>query len=656
MSTDIRKLPILLPIVAAAFFLVAVSATAQEDPQQAASSIDTAAESTQQQQFRPVRTDSPRHTFETFLYLANELDQIALEAGLDTASDDRDAYERTLLIVEQARTLIDLSSLPEGSRDEIGSATVTYLIDIFGRIELPDSESIPGVQVAQMPDSWRVPDTPIRIVRILDGPRRGEYLFDADTHRDAPRFYRGVEDLPLRSEAGIESWTQSLPQITGPIIPARIVQTIPEPLKRLWLGTPIWKILTVSLLMILLSALVVLLHRMLSRDEPKSTVAASARRAVTPLVILLIVWRLEPLIAFELNVSGAFWALLSTILTAITYMAAAWLFWWAMQGAFELLTRLRSPDPERVENPLLVVARQGTAIMGSIVILAAGAQAVGLPVYSIAAGLGIGGLAVALSIRPTLENLIGGVMLYLDQPVRVGDFCTFGDKAGTVERIGIRTIKIRARDRTLITVPNALFADMQLTNWAHCDKMLINATLGLRFETETDQLRYLLVKLREMFHAHPRIESETVRIRFAGFGASSMDVSIRVYALTRDWNEFFAVREDVFLRANDIVTDSGASLAFPSQTLYMTGAQAPDSELANAAVSEVESWRKTGQLPFPSLSASRMDELEGSLDWPPRGSMDAALQEPEAAEPLSAKVDEEQEDGESAKPGTNRST
>ncbi len=167
-------------------------------------------------------------------------------------------------------------------------------------------------------------------------------------------------------------------------------------------------------------------------------------------------------------------------------------------------------------------------IATGLAIVFAGANELGVPLLPLVASLGVGGLAVALAARPTLENLIGGIILYVDRPVRVGDFCSFGDHEGTVERIGVRSTQIRARDRTVITIPNATFADMEIINWARCDQMLILATIGLRYETKLDQLRYVLAKLREMFIAHPKIDNNTVRIRFVGYGSSSLDIQIRV--------------------------------------------------------------------------------------------------------------------------------
>ncbi len=167
--------------------------------------------------------------------------------------------------------------------------------------------------------------------------------------------------------------------------------------------------------------------------------------------------------------------------------------------------------------------------------------------------------------------------------------------------------------------------------------MLIGTTIGLRYETSSDQLRYVTAKCREMLHAHPKIHRDTVRVRFIAYGASSLDIGIRVHALTQDWNEFHAIREDVFLRIKDIVGESGTGFAFPSQTLYMGRDDGLDDILSKKAVKEVETWRKKGKLPFPRLPIERIDELEDTLDYPPRGSVEIGIPEDdmlEASEPL----------------------
>jgi MscS family membrane protein len=390
--------------------------------------------------------------------------------------------------------------------------------------------------------------------------------------------------------------------------------------------------------------LLVLLHRAINRGETNNRLGFLLRRALTPIAILVVVLTLTPIIEYEINVSGAFSEIVHTATTVVIYTTAVWLFWLVVLAIFERLIVFRDLPQESFDTHLWRIGGRVIGIAGSVIIVGAGAQELGLPLYSVVAGLGIGGLAVALAVRPTLENLIGGIMLYLDQPVRVGDFCSFDDKTGTIETIGLRSTRLRALDRTLVTVPNAALADMQLINWAKCDRMLISTTIGLRYETDSDQLRYIMVKFREMLHAHPKIDCDTVRVRFAGYGASSLDIGVRVYALTREWNEFHAIREDIFLRMKDIVEDSGSGFAFPSQTLYMGRDDGLDSERGESAIQEVQSWRRAGKLPFPRLAADKIAQLEGTLDYPPRGSVEIGHPEeemPEVAERLSGEPETE---------------
>ena len=376
---------------------------------------------------------------------------------------------------------------------------------------------------------------------------------------------------------------------------------------------------------------IALLQRILQARTRRSQIGAVTLRAILPLAILGAVTIALPYVSHQINISGTFAEIMEKGETVVAHAAYAWLFWLVVRMLFEWVILSPSIPDQSLDANLLRLVSGVIGIIGAAVILAFGGQAIGLPILSILAGLGIGGLAVALALRPTLENLVGGVMLYIDRPVRVGDFCSFGDQKGTVEGIGIRSTKLRALDRTLISVPNAQFADMQIINWAECDQMLINETIGVRYETEPDQLRYLLARLREMLHSHPRIDSDTVRVRFAGYGSSTLDIDIRVYAETREWNDFFAIREDVFLRIYDIVTAAGTGFAFPSQTLYMARDGGMDAERGDAAKATVDQWRKEGRLPFPRLPRDAIERLEGTLDYPPKGSPETAGEDPQDA-------------------------
>ena len=270
--------------------------------------------------------------------------------------------------------------------------------------------------------------------------------------------------------------------------------------------------------------------------------------------------------------------------------------------------------------PVIDLAEQMAKLVVLILGLLTMLDIVGVNVTALVAGLGVGGIAVALAAQKTVENLFGGLTLIADQPVKVGDFCRFGAQVGTVERIGLRSTRVRTLDRTVVSVPNAEFSNLQLENFAERDRIWLKVALGLRYETTPDQLRHVLVRLRELLYAHPRIDADPARVRFVAFGPYSLDLEIFAYVKTRDYSEFLAVREDLYLRIMDVVAASGTGFAFPSQTLY-SGARGLDADRTRQAEVEVQRWREEGTLPLPEFTAERITGLRDSLDYPPKGSL-----------------------------------
>jgi len=577
-------------------------------------------------QSRPVRTDSPRDTLRTFLRLRDSLEMALLDYRAERSTQ---GAENISLLLAQFRALVDLSQVAQTSRSEMGDGTNAYLLDIFGRVVMPNLDIVPeaGAFEDEGLAQYRIPRTPIRITRIDEGSREGEFLFNARTVHVAPRFYRAIEDLPLRSRLGITSWNTAMPQITGPLIPSAVVLAMPRSLWSLWLDTPIWKVIATILLVLIAALLLVCLHRWLSRIEPDTRIGLLSWRLIRPVSIIAVVGLLPPFIEKQINTSGVFSNVVDTATTVLLYFSVAWLFWLAIRLLFEWIILSPRIGDESLDANLLRLIAGTVGTIGVIVILAYGGQALGLPILSVFAGLGIGGLAIALAIKPTLENLIGGVVLYVDKPVRVDDFCAFGDKMGTVETIGIRSIQLRALDRTLITVPNAQFVDLELVNWAACNQLMMKETIAVRYETTPDQLRYVLAKLREMLQGHPRLNSKKVRARFSGYGNSSLNITIRVYAKTQEWDEFHAIREDILLRIYDVITEAGTGFAFQSHTLYMGKDNGLDEEAGKKAMEQVEAWRRSGQLPFPNPSPEVLESINDTLDFPPRGSPEAALED-----------------------------
>jgi MscS family membrane protein len=186
------------------------------------------------------------------------------------------------------------------------------------------------------------------------------------------------------------------------------------------------------------------------------------------------------------------------------------------------------------------------------------------------AGLGVGGIAIALAAQKTLENVIAGISLIADQAVRVGDTLKLGDIVGTIEDVGLRSTRIRTPDRTIVSLPNGQIANMNLEALSARDKFWFHPRLGLRFETTPVQLRSAMIGIRNMLREHSNVDSLSVRVRFLQFGASSLDLDISAYMSALDWNEFLQIQGELLLNVMDIVQTAGAEIALPSQTMYLT--------------------------------------------------------------------------------------
>jgi MscS family membrane protein len=207
-----------------------------------------------------------------------------------------------------------------------------------------------------------------------------------------------------------------------------------------------------------------------------------------------------------------------------------------------------------------------------------------------------------------------------DEVIRVGDYCRFGDRTGTVEDIGLRSTRIRTDDRTLVAIPNGTLATINVENFTHRDRILFKTNLGVRRETTADHLRWVLAEVRRLIYSHPKVERNTAHVRLTDIAGSALNVEVLGYILTRDSEEFLAIREDLLLRMMEIVEQSGSGLALPSQTLYLGRDAGLEKEKADAAIQEVAQLRHEKQLPFPDFRPEDISSFKGSIEYPPKES------------------------------------
>ena len=609
-----------------------------------------------QDRLRPVDTSNPLATFEGFLDSVNRAHTLitTAEGAGDLTRDDLQAIERTVdSLLQRAALTLDLSEVSDARRADFGIEAALQLKEIFDRMPLPPLDAIPDAQVVDAarsgealalwagdsPLRWRYPNTAIDIVEVTDGDGQGQFLFSAATVRRVADDYAAAEAFPYRL---VQSGTIELQYRSPGLSPGfydhyvsspgdliagasglgQLVSSLPDWMKAVYGGQTLWQWIGLMLSVLAGAIATFVIVVVFRRMAPRRRVLGAWLSALPPVLVAMTVYSLGLFVDESLNVTGAVMAFVAGTATMIILAMVAWTIYTLCQAAATTIIAMRAiKDGTGDATMLRIVSRVvGFLLAGGVLVW--GVRHLGADLIPILAGLGVGGLAVALAAQRTFANLIGSLILFVNKPVKVGDFCRYGDQIGTVEAIGLISTRIRSLERTIVTVPNAEFSEIKIDNFAARDQRLLTTVLQLRYETTPEQMRYVLATLREMLLGHPMVTPEPARVRFSNFGAYSKDLEIFAYLRCRDQDSFCAIKEDIFLRIDQIVADAGAGFAFPSQTAYLTRDQGVDTAKTDDAIRRVEEWRVRGKLPFPEFEEEERERLEDILDYPPKGSPD----------------------------------
>ena len=274
------------------------------------------------------------------------------------------------------------------------------------------------------------------------------------------------------------------------------------------------------------------------------------------------------------NVRGGAYALLRALIT----VAGGWALF-NMAGVFgKYLEELSARTESDLDDHLVPFIRKSLRVF--IVILAGimVIQNLGYSTSGLLASLGIGGMALALASKDTLANVFGSLMIIFDRPFKIGDMVTADKMEGVVEEVGFRSTKIRTRDRSLISVPNSIIANMPIDNITLSNRRRIRMTVGVTYGSTTLQLRDLTARIRSLLRQHPGIDNEGIQVSLTDFGASSLDVLVQCFTITPDWHEYMNIREEICLQIMETVEELGLNFAFPSRTVYLHRAAGDEPE------------------------------------------------------------------------------
>jgi len=609
---------------------------------------------------KPIDSSHPRSTLEGFLESVNSAHALVRTADAALrASPPALSIEEAKAVEHEANNLLrraagalDLSKTPRSLRQDVGLEATLQLKEILDRIPLPPYDTVPGhsrVAAARAGEDgarlvrWRIPNTKIDIVEITEGEREGEFLFSAGTVARIAAEYREVEDVPYR--ALYEPFTATTDEAYGSpgtspgfykfyistpgfLLPqttwlGRIIDASPDWLKTKHLRQALWQWIGLSLCVVIAIGTVIVVIPTVKRltgrlRSPFDDWPPLLAPAAIALVVAFLTWFADT----DLNITGGALTATKAVGTGTVFLMAGWAIYILCKALGELIIRSPRILEESLDASLLRIGARVIGFLAGAWFVIGRLSDLGLDLLPLLAGLGVGGLAVALAAQRTLANFIGGLILYANKPVRIGDFCLFGNDMGTVEHIGLQTTRIRTLERSVISVPNGQFSEMQLTNLAPRDRRLFRTTLQLRYETTPEQMRFVLARLRALLLGHPKVSPDPARVRFVTFSTYSKDVEIFAYLLCQDQNTFLAMQEDLLLRIDDIIGEAGTGFAFPSQTAYLSRDTALDAERGENAEQQVEHWRQQKKLPFPEFAEEERNQLSDTLHYPPEGSPD----------------------------------
>jgi len=261
----------------------------------------------------------------------------------------------------------------------------------------------------------------------------------------------------------------------------------------------------------------------------------------------------------------------STIAALLLIVAFVWTMF-LVNAKCEAFVKRRMEAHGRLSSTVVLrPARRVMDFLAIVVGLMLMLRKMGINPSAALAGLGVGGIAVALAAQKTLENVIGGASLIMDGVVRVGDFFKMGDVMGTIEVIGLRSTRVRTLDRTIVTIPNGQMASMVLENFSARDQFWLRHLIGLEYQTEPSALDSILAAVRALLERDPRVIPATSRVRLLRFGESNLELEVFAYVSARDMNQFLEIQEGLLITIREVIGSAGVKIGIPARAIYLKG-------------------------------------------------------------------------------------
>lgn len=234
-----------------------------------------------------------------------------------------------------------------------------------------------------------------------------------------------------------------------------------------------------------------------------------------------------------------------------------------------ILQKLYNKEGDRphtlASNYIGIILKTVVVIFGAITVL----QQWISNITSLLAGLSIGGVAIALAAQDTAENFFGALTVIFDRPFEIGDFIEVSSVSGTVEKMGLRSTKIRRNDQALVVLPNSKISSDHIVNWTTISKRRVDLTLGILYSTPLPSIQKFKLGIENILKNTENVENDTFLVTFNEFADSSLNIGVRFYVLSPKYDEMCRVRDGVNLDILKLASDINIDFAYPSRSIYI---------------------------------------------------------------------------------------
>ncbi len=529
----------------------------------------------------PPDTSSPRTTLQTFNDSINDVYRIAREEGRSL----RSAYQRGANVERMLRCL-DLSEIPPVQKRSFGTEAAVCLKEVLDRHEsllekdIPDAAAMQKLSEAGEPLRWRFPHTEITIARIKDGPREGEYLFTPYTVNRASDFYERVKHLPYKADAskGLYNWYRSQP---GWMIPGSLIRSLPAWTRSIIGGQTVWQWIGLVLALLLGIVAMLVLYRIAFRLDrhlrQEQSILLYCLSILFPISAAFVPLALDYFISHQLYIVGSVHSVLTFSLDLVFLGAVIFVISGSASRLAELIIASPRINPVGVDAQFIRLVLRVLSIVAAVIVVLEGGQHIGIPLTTLLAGAGVGGLALALAAQDTLKNVFGSLMIMLDKPFRVGERVIVKGYDGVVEEIGLRSTKLRLLTGNAASIPNEEMARSDIENVGRRPHIRRTATIGMPSDTPTAKVKRALEIVRTAIDNHEGMQEEfPPRVFLRDLNESSIGIFMIYWYHPPKYWDYLAFTEKVNLQIMEQLEAEDIPFAAPALTVHTPDHQSPE--------------------------------------------------------------------------------